>query len=138
MSVTQLILLATGILEVILLLGVVLFFIRLRRSESALYQIQARQREFLEKLRVNAELEKELMDSFTARQKELTELNASLEGRVTELRKLLKQADSVGRSPNFMRQMVLNGHRQGQNSRALAKASGLSLDEVEFIISQAE
>jgi uncharacterized protein HemX len=122
--------------ELALLLLVVLFFSRLRRSEELLAKLQKNQDSLLKKLDFNARLEQELVGSFQRRQAELAELDQKLELRRDELEKLVKKAQEYSRSPDFLRQIIVNGARRGQSSQALAKATGLSLDEVELILAQ--
>ncbi len=122
--------------ELALLLLVVLFFSRLRRSEDLLSKLQKNQDALLNKLDFNAKLEQELVGSFTRRQAELAELDQKLEQRRAELEKLVKKAQEFSRSPDFLRQIIVNGSRRGQSPLALAKATGLSLDEVELILAQ--
>lgn len=122
--------------ELVLLLLVVLFFSRLRRSEDLLAKLQKNQDGLLKKLDFNAKLEHELVDSFRRRQIELAELDKKLEERRAELEKLVKKAQEYSRSPDFLRQIIVNGARRGQSAQALAKATGLSLDEVDLILAQ--
>ena len=122
--------------ELALLLLVVLFFSRLRRSEDLLSKLQKNQDALLKKLDVNAKLEQELMGSFQRRQAELSILDQKLEERSTQLEKLVRKAEEITRSPEFLRQIILNGTRRGQSPQALAKATGLSLDEVQLILAQ--
>jgi uncharacterized protein HemX len=125
-----------SLVEVLLLGLVIFFFWRLRQSEAILSQLQNKQDDLLNKLRFNAQLEQELMASFTKRQAELTSLDEQLAERTETLQKLLNQAQEYARSPQFLRETILNGHRQGKNARELAKVTGLSLEEVELIIEQ--
>jgi uncharacterized protein HemX len=131
-----LLLLLTGS-ELVLLILVVGFFARLRRSEDMLQALQNNQAELMGKLQKSAQLEQELLESFEDRQRELIRLEDKLATRERELSKLLKQAEEISRSPDFLRQVVLAGMKKGQSARELAKATGLSQDEVELIISQA-
>ena len=64
--------------ELVLLLLVVLFFSRLRRSEDLLAKMQKNQDSLLKKLDFNARLEQELVGSFHQRQAELAELDQKL------------------------------------------------------------
>jgi uncharacterized protein HemX len=122
--------------ELALLLLVALFFSRLRRSEDLLAKLQKNQDSLLKKLDFNARLEQELVSSFQNRQIELAELDQRLEQRRAQLEKLVKKAEEFTRSPDFLRQIILNGSRRGQSPQALAKATGLALDEVELILAQ--
>ncbi|EFL50470.1 conserved hypothetical protein [Solidesulfovibrio fructosivorans JJ]] len=122
--------------ELALLLLVVLFFSRLRRSEDLLAKMQKNQDGLLKKLDFNAKLEQELVGSFRQRQAQLAELDQQLEQRRDELEKLVKKAEECIRSPEFLRQIIKNGSRRGQSPVALAKATGLSREEVELILAQ--
>nr|WP_279355799.1 hypothetical protein [Fundidesulfovibrio agrisoli] len=124
--------------ELVLLILVVGFFARLRRSEDSLSALQANHGELMGKLERSARLEQELLESFEARQKELIRLEDKLDARARELSALVKTAEDMTRSPDFLRQVVLSGHKKGQTPKALAKATGLSPDEVALIISQAK
>lgn len=124
-------------LSELLLLGVVLvFFWRLKKSEALLSQLQAKQEEFVRKLQFNARLEEELMQTFARRQEELSRLDAEIDEKCKRLNKLLDQAREVCRSPQFLRQLVISGHREGRSAKALAQATGLPVEDVEMIIDQ--
>lgn len=137
MQITALLLLSLTVTELVLLFVVIAFYLRLRKSEALISRMQAKQEDFLNKLRVNAQMEQELVDSFENRQSELARLDTLLTDRVVTLNKLLKQADEYARSPQFLRQVIITGSRQGKNIKELARATGLSTDEVELIIDQA-
>jgi hypothetical protein len=122
--------------ELALLFLVVFFFARLRKSEELLTALRESQSGLLAKLDQNARLEQEMVESFEDRQVALARLDAKLESRREELEKLLKQASEFTRSPDFLRQLILTGHRKGQSTKALAKATGLSQDEVELILEE--
>ena len=137
MQITALLLLALTVTELVLLFVVIAFYLRLRKSEALIARMQTKQEEFLNKLRANAQLEQELVDSFERRQSELAKLDTQLSDRVIALNKLLKQADEFAKSPQFLRQVIITGHRQGKGIKELSRATGLSSDEVELIIDQA-
>jgi uncharacterized protein HemX len=122
--------------EIALLCIVIAFFVRLRKSEALLSRIQAKQEEFINRLHFNAQLENEMVATFEQRQGELAELNDELENKVRQLKKLMRQADEYTRSPQFLRQIVLDGHKSGKSPAQLARKAGLSLEEVELIINQ--
>lgn len=124
------------ILEIALLSLAIIFFIKLKKSESLLQTLQDRQHEFLQRLDFNAQLENELISTFAKRQEELTELEEKLQYRATEMRRLLDQADNFTKSPQFLRQTILSGFRRGQSIESLAHSTGLSVDEIELIIDQ--
>lgn len=133
-----------SILIIITLAELVLFFLllrffgRLRKSEELLVRLSQGQDTLMDKLKTNAELERGLMQTFTVRQTELQTLNERLEARTRTLQELLEQAEAVSRSPQFLRELILTGKKKGRTSSQLAKATGLSLDEVELILAQAE
>ncbi len=121
-------------IELLLFFAVVVFYLRLRRSEQALNELQSKQEALLARLASNAQLEQELVASFHHRQAELEDLNAELTEQADGLRELIRQAERITRSPQSLRQIILNGHRRGQSARALAHSTGLSVEEVELIL----
>lgn len=130
------ILVFSTVVEIALLVLAIFFIVRLRRSEALVRALQNRQDEFLARLEANARLEKEIVGSFAKRQEELIVLEEKLALRATEMRRLLEQADTFTKSPQFLRQIILSGYSRGQSPTALARATGLSVDEVELIIDQ--
>ncbi|MDR2892869.1 MAG: hypothetical protein LBV80_07290 [Deltaproteobacteria bacterium] len=124
------------LVELALFLMILRFFKRLQKSEQLLTELQSNQESILDKLALNAGLEKELMRSFAERQAELIKLDQGLEEKAAGLNKLLAQAEQVMRSPQFLREIILTGQRRGQTPGQLAKSTGLSVDEVELILSQ--
>jgi hypothetical protein len=132
------ILLILSLIELILFCLLLHFFSRLRRSENLLTRLRDGQDSLLDKLSANAELERDLMHSFHTRQAELRLLDEKLEERAVRLAALVEQAEAISRSPQFLRETVIAGKRKGRTSSQLAKTTGLSLDEVELILQQAE
>ncbi|WP_462325335.1 hypothetical protein [Desulfoplanes sp.] len=126
----------SGVLEIVLISVVAVMFIKLRKSESLILQLQTKQEEFLSRLDFNAKLEQELVANFEERQKILSSLDARLERRANTLQGLLEQADAFAQSPVFLKQTILKGYRHGQSIEALARSTGLSIEEVEVIIDQ--
>lgn len=124
------------VLELGVLVGVLFFYLRLRHSEALVNQLQGNQQSLLERIEMNARLEKEIVATFAQRQAELRNLDEKLEERINELRRLLSQAEGISRSPQFLRELILNGQRKGLSSRQIAKNAGLSVDEVELILAQ--
>lgn len=122
--------------EIILLIAVILFFMRLRKSEELVTKLQSKQQEFINKLHFNAQLENELMNTFEERQDELAKLDYQLDRKAKKLKKILAQAEEFSRSPQFLRQIIITGHKEGKPVTRLAKATGLSTEEVELIIDQ--
>ncbi len=131
------VLLFTGI-EVVLLVTILAFFMRLRRSEDLVQQLQANQEILLARLQHNAELERELVATFAQRQAELRTLDQRMEERADELRRLVSQAEGISRSPQFLRELILNQNGRGVSPRQIAKNAGLTVDEVELILAQAK
>ncbi|MFV0349311.1 MAG: hypothetical protein ACK5JO_12045 [Halodesulfovibrio sp.] len=130
-------LLALSLTELLLLILLFVFFLRLKRSESLLNEMQSKQETLLAKMHFNAQLEHELMESFSERQEQLRQLDIQLEARAAGLEKLIRQAESMSRSPQFLREMILDGNRKGHSPQQLARATGLSVDEVELILMKA-
>ncbi len=122
--------------ELVLFVLLVRFFSRLKKSEELLTKLSENQDTFVQRLQTNAQLEKELMQSFVRRQAELQALAGSLEDKAAELRSLLEQAEAISRSPHFLRELIINGKSKGRTLAQLAKATGLSIDEVELILAQ--
>lgn len=136
MSSFQWTILGLSLLEIILLGVVAFLFVRLRRSENVLSRLQQSQKDLLTKLSLNEQLEKELVSSFADRQDELAYLDRQLRLKSDELKALITQAENFSRSPSFLRQTIFSGHGQGKSIQELAKATGLSPDEVEVILQQ--
>ncbi len=132
----EIILIVLTVSELILIALLVLFFSRLRKSETLLQKLQDNQQSLLQKLNFNAKLEQELVSSFSRRQAELAALDQVLEERKNALEKLVRQARDITRSPALLRQAVVTGARRGRSTAALAKSTGLSEDEVELILDQ--
>ncbi|MDD4700759.1 MAG: hypothetical protein PHI96_00905 [Desulfovibrio sp.] len=125
-----------SILELAVLGGVLFFYLRLRRSEGMLNALQGNQEALLARIEMNARLEREIVATFAQRQAELQNLDEKLEERAQELRRLLEQAEGISRSPQFLRELILNGRRKGLSNRQIARNSGLSVDEVDLILAQ--
>ncbi len=130
------ILLISSLVELGLLITIVILFIRLRRSEVLLKELRHSQKELLDKLTFNAELEREIVRSFEERQRELSVLDAKLEERIGEAKALLKQLREFSSSPKVLKQLVISGYKRGESKRSLARRTGLSLEEIEWILEQ--
>ena len=126
-----------SLFELAILGGVLVFYLRLRRSEGLLNALQGNQDSLLARIEMNARLEKEIVATFAQRQAELRNLDEKLEARTHELRRLLEQAEGISRSPQFLREVILNGHSKGRSLDQIARSTGLSVDEVELILAQA-
>ncbi|MGJ3522551.1 hypothetical protein ACR4XJ_05900 [Nitratidesulfovibrio sp. D1] len=137
MTISLWIIILVSVVEMALLGVLLMFFLRLRRSEALLNRLQANQAQLLDRLRQNAELEQELVATFAQRQEQLRHLDRRLEERADALRRLLEQAEGISRSPQFLREVILNGHRKGRSLEQIARSTGLSVDEVELILAQA-
>ena len=127
---------AFSVLELMVLGGVLFFYLRLRRSEAMLNALQGNQEALLARIEMNARLEREIVATFAQRQAELQNLDEKLEERARDLRRLLEQAEGISRSPQFLRELILNGRNKVLTSRQIARNSGLSVDEVELILAQ--
>ena len=125
-----------SVLELFILAGALVFYMRLKRSQTLLNTLQDNQQSILARLEMNARLERDIVATFAQRQAELRELDSKLEARVTELRRLMEQAEGIARSPQFLREIILNGRRKGLTPRQIARNAGLSVDEVELILAQ--
>jgi SRSO17 transposase len=136
MSSFQWLIILSGLFELILISIIIVIFLKLRKSQSLILQLQNKQEDFLARLDFNAKLEQELVSSFEERQKQLSRLDARLEQRANTLQGLLEQADAFAHSPAFLKQTILTGYRRGQSVEALARSTGLSMDEIEVIIDQ--
>jgi len=134
---SNLLLILFTVSEIILLVIVILFFLRLKKSEALLSGLQVKQEEFIKRLQFNTQLENELVATFEQRQQELVTLNQEIETKAAELKKLVDMASDYCKSPQFMREIIIKGHRAGKSPLQLAKSTGLSLEEVELIIDQA-
>ena len=128
MDIPYWILVSSTLIEVLLLLLAAVFFVKLKKSESLMRALQDRQQEFLRKLDFNAQLEKEIVSSFASRQEELAALEEKLQYRAEEMRRLLEQAETFTKSPQFLRQTILSGFKRGHSIQALAQSTGLSED----------
>ncbi len=136
MQVSFLLLIIASLSEILLFIGLIVFFLRLRRSEATLNMLQANQEQLLARLHLNAELEQELMNSFAQRQAELQALDRKLEERVAALKALLMEADGVNRSPQLLREIIVAGSRSGKSLQELARSTNLSIDEIRLILSK--
>ena len=125
-----------SVLEIGILVCVLVFYRRLRRSEHLFNSLQANQENLLARIEMNARLEKEIVATFAQRQAELRNLDEKLEERAQTLRRLLEQAEGISRSPQFLREVILNGRRKGLSSQQIARNAGLSVDEVDLILAQ--
>ncbi len=136
MQTTYWIILLLSLLEVVLLAGVITFFLRLRKSEQLIAKLQQIQKDFLSKIDKNVDLEQKILANFASRQAELLQLDGQLAEREKQVRTLLQQAESLSQSPQFLRQIILSGHRKGRSIKSLAQSTGLSTEEVELILEQ--
>ena len=136
MNISNLLLMTFTVTEIFLLVVVIFFFLRLKKSEELISKVQSNQEQFVNKLHFNAQLEQEMIETFTQRQQELAKLDKEIEVKEKRLRKLVKQAEKFCSSPQYLRQIILSGAKQGRSTLELAKATGLSIDEVELIMEQ--
>lgn len=125
-----------SLLELLLLGGALVFYFRLKRSQSLMNTLQDNQQSLLARIEMNARLEREIVATFAQRQAELQELDTRLAERTRDLRRLLDQAEGIARSPQFLREIILNGRKKGLSSKQIALKAGLSVDEVELILTE--
>ncbi len=125
-----------SVIELVLFGSIIFFFLRLKKSEQLMQALQGNQELLLARLQHNAELERELVASFAQRQAELRTLDLKIEERVVELRRLVSQAEGISRSPQFLRELILNQRSRGLSAKQIAKNAGLTVDEVELILAQ--
>ena len=137
MTTTNLLLILCTLTEVALLIAVAAFFVRLKKSETVLTRLQSQHETFVNKLTFSAQMEQEMIQTFSRRQEELAELDARLEERAAELKGLVEHAEAFCRSPRFLRQVILSGAEQGKKPEELAKTTGLSVEEIKLILDQA-
>ncbi|MBR4741481.1 MAG: hypothetical protein IK079_01090 [Desulfovibrio sp.] len=137
-SLLLLLILFSSLLELLILAGVLFFYRRLKKSEGLMSMLQDNQSKLLSRIETNARLERDIVNSFSQRQTELEELNEKLEDRAQTLRRLLEQAEGITRSPQFLREIILNGRKKGYSPNQIARNAGLSVDEVELILAQTE
>ncbi len=122
------------IAELVLIGLVCSFFIRLKKSETVIQRLQENQEDLLDRVYRNAALEQELVATFSQRQGELAKLIPQVEDRILTLQKLVKQAEGITRSPQFLREVIQNARKKGQSIDQIARNTGLSKDEVELIL----
>ena len=135
---SELVLIVLMIAELVMLGLILFFFRRLKKSEKILTALQANQDDLLDRIQQSAMLEQEMVATFTQRQDQLASLNSSLDNRITLLRKLLDQAEGIGRSPHFLREVILNSRKKGQSIEQIVRNTGLAKDEIELILAKME
>ncbi len=128
------ILIGITVAEFVLIILVLLFFKRLRRSEEALEQLQNNQEEFMDRLYRNVQLEQEMVTTFIQRQEQLERLNIAMEERIYHLDRLLKQADDISHSPYLLREIIMSAKKKGHSMEMIAKKTGMAKDEIELIL----
>ncbi len=124
----------SSVIEVLLIIFILFLFFKIKRSESLLSLLQKRQKSILDKLQFNEELERKLVETFELRQKELIFLDKKLKEKIEEIKSLLKYAEDLTASPQFLREVVLRGYKKGISVEELCKRTGLSQEEIELII----
>ena len=138
MDISSWILFFSSVVEIILLVVVIVLFQRLKRSEDFILRLKKSQKELLDKLSFNAQIEKELVRSFEERQRELSVLDSKLSEKIKHVESLIKQINEFSSSPKVLREIILKGHGRGESKEALSKRTGLSIEEIEWILEQEE
>ena len=129
-----LILASITVAELILIILVLLFFKRLRRSEEVLETLQSNQEEFMDRMMRNANLEQEMVTTFIQRQEHLERLNIAMEERIYMLKRIIKQAEEISHSPYLLREIIMNCRKKGHNIDMIAQKTGMARDEIELIL----
>ncbi len=125
---------AITLAEFALIILVLVFFKRLKKSEQVLMGMQNNQDELMERMVRNANLEQELVATFMQRQTELERLNIAMEERIFMLKRLIKQADEISRSPYLLREIILSSKKKGMTNEMIAQKTGMAKDEIELIL----
>ncbi len=125
---------AITLAEFALIILVLVFFKRLKKSEQILMGMQNNQNELMERMVRNANLEQELVATFMQRQSELERLNIAMEERIYMLKRLIKQADEISRSPYLLREIILSSKKKGMTNEMIAQKTGMAKDEIELIL----
>ncbi len=120
--------------ELFLIILVLIFFRRLRKSEQVMLAMQNNQEELMDRMVRNANLEQELVATFVQRQEELERLNIAMEERIFMLKKLIKQAEEISHSPYLLREVIMNSRKKGMNTDMIAQKTGLAKDEIELML----
>ncbi len=99
-------------------------------------RLKQSQKELLDKLTFNEQIEKELVKSFEQRQRQLALLDSKLEKKLSEARKVLKQLEEASNSPRVLKEIIVKGYKKGESLESLARRTGLSIEEIEWILEQ--
>jgi len=136
MHISLYLLVISTILEIILLTTIIFIFYRLKKSEDFMLRLKQSQKELLDKLTFNEQIEKELVKSFEERQRQLALLHSKLEKKLSEAREVLKQLEEASNSPKVLKEIIVKGYKKGQSLESLARRTGLSIEEIEWILEQ--
>lgn len=129
-----LILISITVAEFVLIILVLLFFKRLRKSEEALENLQSNQDEFMDRMIRNSMLEQEMVATFIQRQEHLESLNIAMEERINMLKKIIRQAEEISNSPYLLREVIMNCRKKGLDIDMITQKTGLARDEIELIL----
>ncbi|GAB6161874.1 hypothetical protein JCM12298_10330 [Desulfothermus naphthae] len=138
MHISLYLLVISTIIEIILLTTIIFIFYRLKKSEDFMLRLKQSQKELLDKLTFNEQIEKELVKSFEERQRQLALLHSKLEKKLSEAREVLKQLEEASNSPKVLKEIIVKGYKKGQSLESLARRTGLSIEEIEWILEQEE
>ena len=136
MHISLYLLVISTIIEVILLTTIIFIFYKLKRSEDFMLRLKQSQKELLDKLTFNEQIEKELVKSFEERQRQLALLDSKLEKKLREAREVLKQLEEASNSPKVLKDIIIKGYKKGEGLESLARRTGLSIEEIEWILEQ--
>ncbi len=99
-------------------------------------RLKQSQKELLDKLTFNEQIEKELVKSFEERQRQLALLHSKLEKKLSEAKEVLKQLEEASNSPKVLKEIIVKGYKKGLSCESLARRTGLSIEEIEWILEQ--
>ncbi len=136
MTIFNWILTILSFLELILLMAFFIIFSRLKKSEALMLKLKQCQKDLMDKLAFNAQLEKELIRSFEERQRELSILDSKLQIKIEEAKRLLSQLEKMTSSPKLLKEIIIKGYKKGESIVSLSNRTGLSIEEIEWILEQ--
>lgn len=120
-------------IEIALFVALLFFYKKVKTSENLIANLYKNQHKFLQMLNANSSLEQEFSKSFAEHVGQLKQLDSETVRRIEQLERLFSRADTVIRSPEFLRETILQGLRQGLSKEVLAHRTGASIQEIEII-----
>ena len=120
-------------IEIVLFVGLIFFYKKVKMSEKLVANLYKNQHTFLHMLNQNSSFEQEFEQSFARHIKQLQALDIETRKRIEHLEKLLSRADAVIHSPEVLRETILQGLREGISKENIAHRTGASIQEIEII-----